>query len=565
MLRWPLMTLVFFTSILACGYSASQEIPREIQWSEDIDYLIDRLEITHPRLYANISEKEFHKYAAQLKQRIPTATDVEMVFGIQELVTQIRNAHTLCYSPLYMSGNEALRAQFQFYPVLYFPFSDGLYVNVAAEQYEPILGKRVVRMGKLTSEEAMREMARFVAADNENTVLANMPQFYLSDGQLLRYIGASDSPDSIILTLENDNGSMFDYKISTDSDFGTGAVRLVSMVKSGENPPPLYRKRRGENYWFEYLPEQQAVYLQINLMNDIDSDPFPAFCSRLFDTLDVNKAEKLIIDVRECPGGDHIELPLLKGILARPHIDRADRLFLIIGRRTGSASQHLTSVFEHYTNATLFGEATASKPNQYGDMEQFTLPHSKLVITCALKYFQDAEPSDYSMASTPDIYVLRSANDFRENHDPVMERVFTYDSYKHLRPAFKELLSKAYMDSGLEGFKRAYDSVKTTYVEHGFNMETLLFEDLDAWIGDNRKSDEDYVEYLKFVHHELPNSLAVCYDLAWWMNERGNKEEAKRLWEKCLTLNPEHHHARWRLGLMKLEETWNSDGQSGHH
>ncbi len=553
-----LKTIIFATFLLAGGDSGSQEISRSIQWSEDLDYLIERLEITHPNLYANISRESFLENADQLKRRIATATDVEMVIGIEELIASIRNTHTLCTPVLFnMNGNKELKVQFQFYPVMYYPFSDGLYVGAAAAQYESILGKRVVRMGKLTSAEAMRELARFVPADNENTVLANIPRFFLNDGQLLHYIGASDSPDSMTLTLENDDSSMFDYVIRTDPNYGTADVSWLSMVRASDEPP-LYKRHRNKNYWFEYLPEKRAVYLQINLMNDIDSDPFPAFCSRLFDTLDVNKAEKLIIDVRGCPGGDHIELPLLKGILARPHIDRADRLFLIIGRITGSASQHLASELEHYTNVTLFGEATASKPNQYGAMQRFTLPHSKLEIACALKYFQDAKPADYSTASTPDIYVPRSSSDARENRDPVMERIFTYDSYKHLKADFKERLSQAYMESGLDGFKRAYDSVKATYVEHGFNMETLLYKDLDAWMGRNRRSDEDYVEYLKFIHHELPASTAVCYDLAYWMKERGNREEAKRLWERCLSLNPEHHKAKWRLGLMKLEEKWES-------
>jgi tetratricopeptide (TPR) repeat protein len=481
-----------------------------------------------------------------------------MVIGVQELLASIRNTHTLCTPVLFnINDNEELKAQFQFYPVMYYPFSDGLYVAAAAERYEPILGKRVVRMGKLTSAEVMRELARFVAADNENTVLANMPRFFLNDGQLLRYIGASDSPNSMTLTLENDDNSMFDYEIKTDPNYGTADVSWLSMVRSSDEPP-LYKRHRNKNYWFEYLPEQRAVYLQINLMNDIDTDPFPTFCGRLFDTLDAKKAEKLILDVRGCPGGDHIELPLLKGILARPHIDRADRLFLIIGRMTGSASQHLTSEFEHYTNATLFGEATASRPNQYGSMQRFTLPHSKLEIVCALKYFQDAEPTDYSVAGTPDIYVPRNSSDARENRDPVMERIFTYDSYKHLKGDFKERLSQAYMESGIDGFKRAYDSVKATCVEHGLNMETFLYKDLDAWMGRNRRSDEDYVEYLKFIHHELPNSMDVCYDLAYWMNERGDREEARRLWEQCLSLNPEHHKAKWRLGLMRLEDKWKS-------
>jgi len=551
-----LTTLILAAFLLAGGSAENQEISRDQQWIEDIDYLIDRLEVTHPNLYANVSKKEFLEHAGRLKGQIPSATDVEMVCGVQELVARIRNTHTLCNPVLFnLNGNPVLKAQFQFYPVVYFPYSDGLYVAYASEQYEPIVGKKVVRMGGMTTSEVMRELSRFTAADNENTALAITPRFYLNDGQLLRYIGACDSPNRMTLTLENDDGTTFTHEINTDPAYGVAAINWKSMVTAGDEPP-LYKRHSDRNYWFEYLPERRAVYLQINMMNHADSDPFPDFCGRLFDTLDENEAEKLIIDVRGCPGGDHIELPLLKGILARPHIDRSDRLFLIIGRITGSASQHLASELEHYTNVTLFGEATASKPNQYGSMQRFTLPHCKLEMVCALKYFQDTEPDDYATASVPDIFVPRSSRDALENRDPVLERIFDYDSYKHLRGDFKETLSGAYTEGGLDGFKKAYSSIKATYVEHGFNMEMLLFDDLDVWMAANKRSEDDYVEYLEFVHGELPNSSAVCYDLAYWMNERGEKEEAKKLWQRCLALNPEHHKAKWRLGLMRLEEKW---------
>ena len=90
--------------------------------------------------------------------------------------------------------------------------------------------------------------------------------------------------------------------------------------------------------------------------------------------MDSRNVKKLIIDLRLCPGGDHIELPLLKGILAKPHIDKPDCLFLIIGRITGSAAEHLTAQFETYTNATLLGEPAGSKPNQYGAMQKLPCP-----------------------------------------------------------------------------------------------------------------------------------------------------------------------------------------------
>jgi len=428
-----LLALTVVISLIAPPRTLCQEAARELEWSEDLDYLLERLEVTHPNLYANVSRESYLESVAQLKKKIPMASDVEMFFGVQELLARIQNAHTLCNPSIFnLSANERLKAQFHYYPIVYYSFDDGLYIVATAEQYQAILGRKVVGIGNLASDEAMRELSRFVAGDNDMTILGNLTRFYMNDGQLLRHVGASESPDSIILTLENADGSSFDYEIVTDSNYGTAAIRWFSMVNSSANPTPLYRKHRHANYWFEHLGEERAVYLQINQMNNIESDPFPVFCHRLFDTLDANRAEKLIVDVRGCPGGDHIELPLLKGILARPHIDRADRLFLIIGRMTGSASEHLTVEFERYTNATLFGEATASKPNQYGDMERFSLPHSQLEIVCARRYFQDGGPSDYSMASTPDIYVARSSEEYRQNRDPVMERILGYDSYKHL-------------------------------------------------------------------------------------------------------------------------------------
>lgn len=551
-----LLSLAVIICTLRPSWSLAQELSRDARWIADVDYMIERLEITHPNLYANISKNEFLAYADDLKRRIPAATDIEIVFGIQELVARIKNTHTFCKPIRYTSGIEELSRQFQYYPVAYYPFEDGLYVLAATEPYETVVGKKVVKFGALTTDEAMRELARFIGADNSMTALANIPRWCLDDGQLLHYIGASDSAERITLSLENDDGGIFEYVIEVDTNGEDTPARVVSMLPGGKNERPLYLTHPSDNYWFEPLPDQNALYLQINLMTNNASEPLADFCRRMFDVFDKGGSEKLIIDVRRCPGGDHIELPLLKGILARPHIDRPDRLFLIIGRITGSASEHLACELETYTNATLIGEPTASKPNQYGNMENFVLPYSKLEISCALDYFQDAEPADYSISSRPVLFVRRTSSDFRENRDPVMERIADYDSYDRLRSEFKTRMSTAYSEGGVAGLKKAFGAMKAQYTELGFNMEVLLYDDLDLWMAENKQSIDDYVEYLKFIQGELPNAIPVTYDLAYWMNERGEVEEAKRLYRKCLELNPEHHHARWRLNLIELEERW---------
>jgi hypothetical protein len=221
---------------------------------------------------------------------------------------------------------------------------------------------------------------------------------------------------------------------------------------------------------------------------------------------------------------------------------------------TGSAAQHLTSELEQYTNATLFGEPTGSKPNQYGSMDRFNLPDSGLEIACASKFFQDARPADFSMSSTPDIFVRLSSDDFKNNRDPVLDRIMDYDSIKDLKPAFFTSMSKAYLDRGTAGLKEAYSAIVPRYAELGFNMEVLLYDDFDGWIAGNRRSDADYIEFLQWLHDILPGSARVAYDLAYWKRETGDKEGARELYNKCLMLNPEHHRARWRLGLMELEE-----------
>jgi tetratricopeptide (TPR) repeat protein len=192
-------------------------------------------------------------------------------------------------------------------------------------------------------------------------------------------------------------------------------------------------------------------------------------------------------------------------------------------------------------------------------MQRFRLPNSGLEVSCALDLFQDAQPYDYSMTSAPEMFVTMTGRDFKENRDPVLERALNYESYGQLREKFFASMSGAYRDGGIGKVKEVYETLKREYVEYGFNTEVLLYEDLDGWMGKNRNSDEEYLTFLKFIHGELPNSIKVSYDLAYWMNKSGNREEAKELYERCMVLNPEHHHAKWRLGLMELEERWEGE------
>ena len=548
------ITIPSLIVLLLMTLGCSQD-KRTMDWQEDIDYLTARLEIMHPNLYANISKESFTEYATKLKQSISGSNDIEMRMGVMELVARIRNVH------VFLDKDDEPREVYQYYPVKLYHFKDGLFVSSARDKYKNIIGKEVLKIGGMTAKETMSELARFIQADNKMTTLDLMTRGFFNDAQLLKYIGACDSPNKITLKLANHDGSDFDFEIESSSQIPNELMRpyivsndsIFSLNDNSINSKPLYLKYVSNKYWFEYLPQHEAIYLQINGLMHKKDESFDKFCQRMFYTLDQKKAKRLIIDLRFNTGGNHIELPLVKGILSRPYLDKSDRLFLITGRTTVSAAQHLSSTLEWYTNATLFGESTSSKPNQYGAIRRFNLPNSQLAIACGVDYYQDAQPFDFSMASEPNYFVSPTSVDFRNNHDPVIEAIITYDSYKQMRPDFTVKLSAAYTKSGLAELKKIYFAIKPDLAEKGFNFENLLYDDLDSWMYDNKKDTDDYIAYLKFVYAELPNSLKVIYDLAYWTEVYGSKEEAKSLYKKCLELNPDHHYAKMKLGLMQLD------------
>ena len=549
-LLWSLISGAFGQNTAPQSEQAAPKGFTVREWTEDLDYLIKRLEIMHPNLYGNVTREAFAGYAEKLRKKIAGSTTNEMIIGIHELMAHIKSLHTYCTPVLAAPGLAEVKKNYRYYPMRLYPFEDGLFVKSISKKYEKACGKKVVKIGSLTAEETMKRLSRFVAADNEMTVLEYIPRYFVHDGPLLRYIGASDSSDKVTLLLANEDGREFEYPIETD----VGMTDPIFMNEGSKNPVPLYLRKPGDVYWFEYLPEQKAVYLQINAFVDKKNETFDQFCQRLFETFDEKNAERLIVDIRQNTGGNHIELPLLKGILNRPDLDRPDRLFIIIGRTTVSAAQHFTSELVWYTDATFFGEPTCSKPNQYGAIRRFLLPHSQLQIGCAVDYYQDAQPFDFSMETEPNFFVSLSSVDFKDNRDPVLERIFSYDSYKNLRPEFTSKMAAAYQSGGLDGLKKAYYQIKPDFKKYGFNLNNLLYDDLDSWLASHKKNDEDYIGYLRFIHGELPKTIAVCYDLASWLERSGNKEEAKKYYQECLQLNPEHSYARMRLNLMDLEE-----------
>ena len=102
-------------------------------------------------------------------------------------------------------------------------------------------------------------------------------------------------------------------------------------------------------------------------------------------------------------------------------INQKGKLFVLIGRQTFSSAQMNAQQFRDRTKATLVGEPTGQKPNHFGEIKNFTLPNSGLVVQYSTKQFRQSEKDEPSMM--PDETIEPSSAEFFAGRDVVLERI----------------------------------------------------------------------------------------------------------------------------------------------
>ncbi len=559
------LVIIFALSNLLFGQTSNDNqsnlTPNE--WKEDLTYLVKRLEIMHPNLYANVNKYKFSGFVDSLYKRSNECNDFNMVAGIMELIAMIKDGHT-SIDPSDDSGKQ-ISDLFSIYPLKTYLFPDGLFVLSSLKKYDNIVGKKVIKIGDIPTDEVLKRIKKYISADNQSGVNKAIPH-YIVIKNFLEYLEIKDKLPLLKIKVEDENGIQTEAEFEAEplmecfpklflSTFPIKNDNITTVIEKCPAPTPLWLSKPEENYWFEKLPDNKGMYVRISSMQTKLDESFLKFCGRLFTEIDNNKIKTLIIDLRNNAGGQHFEMPLLKGIIDRPQIDKKGNLFLLTNRFTFSAAQHLTTQLARYTNAIILGESTSGKPNHYGNPKKFKLPNSKLCIMCSIVRHQDSEYEDFSTTTEPDFFVPLTFDDYRNNIDKVLEQTLAFDDYKELKPEFVKKMSEAYQSGGLEELKKVYFTIKPNYSKFGYNMKNLLYNDLDNWMVGNRKSDEEYINFLKFINQELPDFTNIYIDLASWSEAAQNFEDVKKYLTKCLELNPAHLYAKMQLKLLELKES----------
>jgi hypothetical protein len=422
-----LAALLFSACTLFAQHGSGMPEPKvatSVQWQADLAFLRTKLEQLHPNAFANVSRAQLDALQNDIQNQLPNLDDPSSALQLQRLVAAIGDGHTSVALPAVAKrGAEML-------PLEFYLFEDGMYVVGADKSAESVLGAQVDRIGKLTVPEVIERATPYVSADNQSGVRAILPRL-LMFVPLLRMIGATDS-NTVSLSLERE-GRRFTLDVSpkpinANAMFGPAFPAFTTDWKFAwnEKSPPLFLRHRNAPYGFEFLPNQQALYVWQNASTTMNDLPVTAFADQVFAEAKLKQAKIVIFDARNNLGGSgQHNWPILNALVRITALEPKPALYAIIGRRTFSAGKAMVSDIQKFLpEARLVGEPTAAGPISFGDHLPLILPNSHLPVMISSVRWYDTGPMDKRQSINPAISVQYSLRDWQNGKDAALEAIW---------------------------------------------------------------------------------------------------------------------------------------------
>lgn len=403
------------------------------QWQQDLDQLTTAVREIHFKPFHTLPEDEFQSAIDSLHERIPELTDQAIILEMAAIIARFRDGHSRVHIPrlypelaleaeLGHSGTPPPKVdalKFMQSPLQFQLFDDGVYVIAAIEQYQQLIGHKVLEFDNSTIEQALDAVIRVSFFENDSRAKLMAPD-RLALPQVLHFLDIIDDADRFSITTEDSNGA-------------TRVSELTSLTTPGEafvhrlpEPQPLWTRRRDQYKWYEVLPEQDAIYVQVNEFEENPPVPYADFVAETIASAREGNVSRYVVDLRHNSGGIGAWVtPFVTG-LANSKFNQYGRLYILMGRTTFSAAQTFLHRFEEFTYALFVGEPSGAKPSHFGDSQRIVLDNSGLTLRLSTIYWHSWLANDFREAINPHISSAYNSDHYFAGEDPALESALTY-------------------------------------------------------------------------------------------------------------------------------------------
>jgi tetratricopeptide (TPR) repeat protein len=525
---------------LACSGIAQTRLTPE-QWREDLRYFAANMQKTHRNLFHTMTREQFEAAVKRLHERIPTMADHEITVELMRIVGMVGDGHT---------GVRVNQAFTSIYPVRLYSFKDGLFVQSAAPEYREAVGGRVLKIGNTGVDQAMRAASEIAWRDNEMGIKAIAPRLLVIP-EVLHALRIADNLQTVQMAVEKDGRQIIlELKPTAQHQhlFEATPAGWVDARNSSGASAPLWLREPHNNFWFQHLTgaeaacaqgcEKGVAYVQFNAVQDRPQagdkpgETVAAFFNKVFEYIETNKIDKLVLDMRLNGGGNnYLNLPLTIGMI-KSRVNKRGNLFVIVGRETFSAAQNTVNELEKYTNAIFVGEPTAATPNHFGDARNVILPNSKISIRASTLWWQDMDPRDTRKWTAPQIAAELTSADYKANIDPAMTAILKYVPGGGLPQQLTSALKTGGYAAASKAFRSFREDPAHVYLETESEVNRLGYELL------REDRTDEAIDIFRLNVEAYPKSANTYDSLAEAYLKKGNKEEAIKYYSKAVEVNP---------------------------
>ena len=147
-------------------------------------------------------------------------------------------------------------------------FSDGVFVTGASDEHRNLVGRQVIRIGNVEVEELVRRTQAVTFFENQSRARMMAPD-RLALVEVLADLGAIDAPGPVTITFESDAVTLEPLSGDIDNWFG-----------GQPDVRPRWTRDIKTDEWFEVVPQDDAIYVQVNRFAENPQRPYSEFVAQ---------------------------------------------------------------------------------------------------------------------------------------------------------------------------------------------------------------------------------------------------------------------------------------------
>lgn len=394
-----LRKLFFIAALLITTSSLAQPVASREDMLADLKVFADSLPLLHKNLYARMSKDEFDKSISAIREN-ETLSYTTLLIDLMKLASRTGDEHM-----------DIRPAQNNVFPFRFDLIGDDVVIVAAANGGTAWLAHRVIAINDVAVTDIKKSFALLTSQENPSSA-GNTFVRQLNRPLLLMGMGVIKDMKQATFKLMSPSGETI---VAGIQSLEPGQVSGITVAEP-LNGLVAYQEQQA--YGFQYLRDNKTLYFNYRSCSQRKDLPFEDFNQSMFDIIEKEKPERIVLDLRQNSGGNSsILIPFIKKI-RKSDLNKSDRFFVLIGKSVFSSAVMNAVELKRTTHATFVGEETAGNINHYGEIKVMHLRHTGMRVTYSTKYWETWKGHDGGLR--PDKEIHLSYEEFLKGIDPVL-------------------------------------------------------------------------------------------------------------------------------------------------